>query len=329
MKNPYKSNHDWGRGVALSSLNSVITDILRSRDFTVSERGGDFLARKDEVEVLFCIVEEVNEAKVKEFLDRTSSFLGKRVIASLVPLPDSIARALPSGIIVWDRQAIEHELGRVHIERILGNRDHGLVDEFIADDYPRMVTAEELERLGVLEVGERIVKPVLEPNDVQEIGSRTVGGFKFRLELVPHYLYRYACALFIDEVKLGMQDGQVAINALTHKPTEWPDSTEFVFNLEQSHQRLEPAIDPDESRTLALDEITRIHSSERDVVRDSGSVTVTERKKVSPKRDDIVLESMGIYYLPVWCVEGVKGVMILNASTGKVISEDYYSKDLS
>jgi hypothetical protein len=51
---------------------------------------------------------------------------------------------------------------------------------------------------------------------------------------------------------------------------------------------------------------------------------MTEKKLVSPKSDSIELEDMGIFYLPIWCIEGVKGVMILNASTGKIISEDYY-----
>ena len=303
--------------------------MLRARDFRVGERDGHMLGYKGEVEVLFCLLEEWSEDRLSAFLESTRTFPGKRVVASLQPIPEAVMKALPDGITIWDREAIEQEIGRVHIERIVGNREHGLVDEFVADDYPKMVTAEDLETIGIVEVGEKIVKPVLEPDDVKEIGTRTVGGFRFKLELVPHYLYRYACSLYIDEHKLGVQEGTLAINALTHKSSEWPEKPELVFNLDQSHQRLEPSIDIEEGRTIALDEIVAKHTAERDVVRETGSVTVTERKKVSPRRDEIVLETMGVFYLPVWCVEGVKGVIILNAGTGKVISEDYYSKDLS
>ena len=49
-----------------------------------------------------------------------------------------------------------------------------------------------------------------------------------------------------------------------------------------------------------------------------------ERKVLSPRSEDIVLRGVGLYYLPIWCVEGVHGVMIINAGTGKIISEDYY-----
>ena len=55
-----------------------------------------------------------------------------------------------------------------------------------------------------------------------------------------------------------------------------------------------------------------------------GGVTVTERKRVAPQAEDIELVSQGMFYLPIWCVEGVHGVLIINAGTGKIVSEDYY-----
>ncbi|QLH74846.1 MAG: hypothetical protein HPY73_04930 [Methanomassiliicoccales archaeon] len=313
----------------MSSLKALVYDIMHSRDFGVVERDGLIHCKKGDVEVVFFIMEMPDERKLDEFVSRTKGLAGRKVIATLSRLPEGFMNKVPSGIIVWDREAIEHEIGRVHIERIVGNREAGLVDEFVADDYPRTVSAEDLDKFDVLEVGERIVKPIVNVDAAKEIGARTVEGFRFRLELVPHYLFRYACALYIDHHRLGMQEGTLAINALTNETVEWPENMELVLTIDQSHQRLEPRIDIDESKAFALDEIMARHTAERDVVRESGNVTVTERKKVSPKRDEIVLESLGIHYLPVWCVEGVKGVMVLNAGTGKIISEDYYSKDLS
>ncbi|MFA5312503.1 MAG: hypothetical protein WC375_04170 [Methanomassiliicoccales archaeon] len=313
----------------MSSLKAIVYEIMHSRDFGVVEEEGLLHCRKGDIEVLFYLMEEADSKKFEDFVSRSRSFEGRKVLAALSKLPDDLMSKLPKDIIVWDREAIEHEIGRVHIERVVGNKDPGLVDEFAADDYPKLVSAEELDRLEILEVGDKIVKPIVNANDAKEIGAKTVKGFRFRLELVPHYIYRYACALYIDEHRLGMQEGTIAINAMTNEPAEWPDNTEFVLSIDQTHQRLEPMIDIDESRALVLDEIMTRHTAERDVVKESGNVTVTERKKVMPKRDEIVLESLGVYYLPVWCVEGVNGVMVLNAGTGKVISEDYYSQDLS
>jgi hypothetical protein len=31
-----------------------------------------------------------------------------------------------------------------------------------------------------------------------------------------------------------------------------------------------------------------------------------------------------VFYIPIWCVEGIHGIMIVNAGTGKIVSEDYY-----
>jgi hypothetical protein len=63
-------------------------------------------------------------------------------------------------------------------------------------------------------------------------------------------------------------------------------------------------------------------------VRESGPAVITERKLVAPKRDEIVLEDLGLYYLPIWCVEGVRGVMVIDAGTGRTVSEDLYAQEL-
>jgi hypothetical protein len=144
------------------------------------------------------------------------------------------------------------------------------------------------------------------------------------LELVPHYVFNYKAPLYIDDNKLGVETGLLAVNALTHKVDAWPADLDIVFSLELTHKRLEPLIDTDEARSLVKQEVMKRHTFERDIVKEENHVTMTEKKLVSPKIDAIELEDMGIFYLPIWCVEGVKGVMILNASTGKIISEDYY-----
>jgi hypothetical protein len=290
----------------------------------VTEQDGFLLAKKGEVEVIICLIGAGEEKTLPAFLDRFRAFTGKKLVVSLIPLPEVPPEKLDPGLIIWDRDAVAHEIGRTRIEHLVGERDHGLVDELLATDYPRMVSAAELSKLQEAEVGEKIVRPTIDVHDVKEIGMRTVGGFRHRLELVPYYVFDYSCKIVLDGAQVAIERGRLSINALTKKVEEWNSKVEVVFALEQGHRRLEPAIEPDAAANLIRMEVQRLFTTERELVSDEGSVTVTERRKVAPKPEDIELVSQGLFYLPIWCVEGVHGVLIINAGTGKIMSEDYY-----
>jgi hypothetical protein len=60
------------------------------------------------------------------------------------------------------------------------------------------------------------------------------------------------------------------------------------------------------------------------MVREIGQVTMTERVMVQPRLDQRSVRPLGLIYVPIWCVEGTKGVMVINASNGKVLSEEYF-----
>jgi hypothetical protein len=311
-------------GALVASLRSYMVEILQSRDFESIDRDGYLIGKKGTLEVAFCLIGAGEAGNLPAFLDSFKTFKGKKVIVALEPLPEVPPERLDQNIIVWDREAVEREIGRLHVERLVGEKDHSLVDELVADDYPRMVSSEELERLQSTEVGDRIIRPIIDVGDVREIGMRTVGGFRHRLELVPYHLYSYSCALYLGDAKVGEEKGSVAINELTRKAEPWTGNLDVVYALEVTHQRLEPTIDADTARALARQEVLRMHTSEREVVHDEGHTTLTEKKKVAPRESDITLEDRGVFYLPIWCVEGVHGVLIINAGTGKIMSEDYY-----
>ena len=102
----------------------------------MTERDGFLLAKKGDVEVIICLIGAGGEKALPAFLDRFRSFTGKKLVVSLVPLPEIPPEKLDPGLIIWDRDAVVHEIGRTHIERLVGDRDHGLVDELLATDYP-------------------------------------------------------------------------------------------------------------------------------------------------------------------------------------------------
>jgi len=317
--------HNQVDGANLSSLSSVIIEILKSREFEVTEKGDRLFGKKGTNEVVFLLLEGTDdETKIRSFLNEFKNFKGKRVIVSLQPISESSAALLDQSVTYWDREAVAREIGRTRIERVLGEHDHGLIDELIADDYPKIIAPEVLEEMQGTELSERIVKPVIDISDVKEISRQTVGGFRYRLELVPYFVYQYSCDLYIDKIKVGSERGHLSVNALTGKVEPWNENVDIVLTLEHAYKRLEPMLEVEEAKKLVKSEVVRIHTHEQEIIRDTGQVTIVEKKTVSPNPDEVVVKELGVFYIPIWCVEGIHGVMILNAGNGKIISEDYY-----
>jgi len=311
-------------GALVASIKGSVTEVLQSRGFKVAEQEPFLLAKKGEVEVAICLIGAGEERLLPAFLDKFKRFKGTKLIVSLVPVPEIPPEKLDGNVIVWDREALAHEIGRTHLERLVGDRDDGLVDELVADDYPKLMTQADLGKLEGAEVGERIIRPTVDSRDVKEIGMRTVGGYRQKLELVPYYVFDFSCPLYIGDELVGEEKGRLGVNALTKRVEPWNEMLEVVYSLEQDHRKAKPTFDEQVAIDLAKKEVVRLHSGEREVVRDEGQVTITEKKKVAPRPDDVHLESKGIFYLPIWCVEGIHGVMIINAGTGKIVSEDFY-----
>jgi len=304
----------------MTTLPTVLKEILESRGFLV-DMNGDFVhGRKEGIELNFYPYDRHSPAAIEEFQKALPGLRGKVVLCALVPLAESTATSFPPEVVIWDREAVEHEVGRTRIEELVGEEDHGLIDELYADDYPD-VPAEGFQELAE---EERIAPLRLDLKEVVEISARTVGGFSHRLELVPHYIFSYDVPLFVGEGRIGSKDGLLAVNALTKIVEPWVEMPQTVTRLEQGHKRLEPVLEEEEAGGIAHLAVEKEHTYERDMVRENGQVTMTERVMVHPRLDQGSIKSLGIIYVPIWCVEGTKGVMVLNASTGKVLSEDYF-----
>jgi hypothetical protein len=78
-------------------------------------------------------------------------------------------------------------------------------------------------------------------------------------------------------------------------------------------------MDFEKARQLAHDTISKEYKSHTETVKDFGHSEIIERNRA--KEDAITIEPKGLVYLPVWCVEGKKGAMIVNSSSGKIVSE--------
>jgi hypothetical protein len=302
----------------MTTLTAVLKEILEARGFLVDQEGPFVHGRRENVELYFYPYARHSPAAMEEFSRSAPSLKGKVVLAALVPLAESVLLGLPSHVVVWDREAVEHEIGRTRIERMVGEEDHGLIDDLYADDVPQ------LDQGIHLSEEERIVPLHMSLQDVVELSAKAVGGFSHRLELVPHYVFSYEAPLFVGEGRIGSKEGIMSVNALTKVVEAWGEVPDTVPRLDQGHKRLEPLLEEEEAATLAKGAVESEHTYERDMVRENGQVTMTERVTVRPRLEAGSVRSLGLFYVPIWCVEGTKGVMILNASTGKVLSEDLF-----
>jgi hypothetical protein len=226
---------------------------------------------------------------------------------------------MPAGVVIWDREAVEHEIGRTKIEELVGEEDHGLIDDLFADDYPEVADDQQ-----DLSDEERITPLLLTLQEVVELSAKSVGGFSHRLDLIPHYIFSYDVPLYVGEGRIGNKEGLLAVNALTKAVDAWGEMPSTVPRLDQGHKRLEPTMEEEDAVSLVRTAVEKEHTYERDMVRENGQVTMTERVLVHPRLDEGAFKPLGLIYVPFWCVEGTRGVMVLNASTGKVLSEEHF-----
>jgi hypothetical protein len=179
--------------------------------------------------------------------------------------------------------------------------------------------------LGDLEVlQEAMVRPTLDREDVVEIGNKTVDGFNYILDLVPYFLFEYTSAVEEDG-EIHESKGTIGVNALTLSPELWEHGLERVDGIEYFDRKREPKIDEKEAFEIALKRALDLGTVVKETVKERNGATIEEKKSVKPKKEDVQLEGLGLVYLPIWCVEGSKGSIIINASTGKILKEDIYS----
>ena len=74
----------------MTSLRAVISEILQSRDFQVSERDGFLTGKRKDVEVIFLLLADRDDKAISDFTEHFKEFKGKRVIATLLPLPEAV-----------------------------------------------------------------------------------------------------------------------------------------------------------------------------------------------------------------------------------------------
>ncbi len=305
----------------MNTLKDHLTEILRSRDFEVAEKNGYLYGSREDVSVVVLVASDMLADDVQDFVRNVSDFQGRKIVASIGKLDEGVQTVLQKqGIYYWDREDVEHEIGSLQLRSLGSEAVKSLLDEVISDELPQRPAEPPEQSIPVIvesavERSERIVKPNFSLEDVKYLARHEVQGYRYDLELVPHYLFHYV--LNIEDGK--QRAGIVAVNALTEQIETWRWGFELVDSIDIQHTRREPKVDQEKAGELAREAITKEYRSFTEQVKDFGHSEIIERKK--PHKDPMVIEPKGLVYLPVWSVEGKGGAMIVNSSSGKIISE--------
>lgn len=309
----------------MATLKDHLTEILKSRSFNVQEKDGYLYGRREDVSVVVMAASDMLIEDVQDFVGNVSGFSGRKIVASLAKADESVQEYLQrSGIHYWGREEIEHELGHLQLETISEQKGRSLIDDIVSDETPQRLVEPPDHAIPVIvessrEQTEKIVKPNFMLEDIKYLARHEVQGNKFDLELVPHYLFHYV--LRLDEGK--QKAGIAAVNALTSSVETWRWGFELVDTIDLPHSKREPKIDGEKATEIAKDMVSKEYKSHIETVKDFGHSEIIERKSVG--KESVLLEPKGLVYLPVWCVEGMRGAMIVNSSSGKIISEHVHT----
>ncbi len=305
----------------MATLKDHMVKILESREFSVQERDGYLYGRRDDISLVVMAAGDMLLEDVQDFVKNVSGFSGRKIVASLGKVDGDVQAFLQkSGVHYWSREEIEHEVGSLQLETVVNGRGKSLIDEVISDEMPQKLAEPPEQSIPVIlesaeERTERIVKPNISLEDVKYLARHDIQGYKFDLELVPHYLFHFVLTLANGHQKAGI----AAVNALTSHVETWRWGFELVDSIDLPNSKREPKIDFETARQIAQDMVAKEYKSHTETVKDFGHSEIIERK--GPKKEAVEIEPKGLVYLPVWCVEGTNGAMIVNSSSGKIISE--------
>jgi hypothetical protein len=227
---------------------------------------------------------------------------GERAIVVVLAGADlkSLSEAESRGVEVWDRERFRREIGDLLMDEAFGRSEAAAEKD-----------AEEPERIE-----EGVAEPSVARERALEMAAR-VGPFRCEMVHVPWYLLQV-------EVR-GSERRRVAlaVNAISGEVRPWKKWFNVRKEAPWPHVDREPKFDSRRACELATEALREMLASS-ETRKEHGSVTVVKKDFESIGEQNVRVTGAGLFQMPHWCVEGVRGMMVINAATGAVVEESYF-----
>ncbi len=170
--------------------------------------------------------------------------------------------------------------------------------------------------------GASTIRPRIGQEEVEALVAGV--GVHYTLRLVPYFLAPYQVRAPSAHGGAGVVSNHVvAVNALNRRAEIWePQEHELVADLPGHHPRLHPEITEPQALAIALQGIRRHHTVNVDHTEQHGEAIVIETRRLPPAIGDIEIGPRVLIYVPFWYVEGNDGRVVLDAVTGRRMSEE-------
>lgn len=290
--------------IAVKSFYEILEDLLEYDGYKLLFGGEGKLVGKcgDKIRSMVIAGENVTETDLKDLEDSE----GEKILLVF----EEVDEEVPDDVEVWDRERLIERIGEMTLEK-------SIIEGATEGEEGLKGPAEKVDFDIVHKKKEATLKPIMSFEHVTELGDKMVKGFRYRLELVPHYLYHYR----VEKPSGDEVDGELYLNAISGTRNFWEKPFERVGDIKRSHFKLEPNIPRDEGKERAVGAIRDEHSERKKETWEEEGTTIVEKGETSPSEENIDMEEMGIVYVPMWAVEGTEGIVIINAATGKIERE--------
>ena len=295
--------------VNVKNFYQILEELLEYEGYELIFRGEGKIVGKSDDEIRTVIVagEMIKDKDIEEIKDSE----GEVIIVLFEKFDGDKYPNLDSEVKIWDRDILIRKIGEMELEKsVLEGITEGKGGIKGPDkDFDFDITHKRKEAT---------LKPILDFEHISELGENLVKGFKYRLELVPHYMYTYN----LTESEGEQAEGKLYFNAISGRKNFWEKPFERVADIKRSHVKLEPNISKEDSKKKAKKAIIERHSEEKEEKWEEEGVTIVEKSEDTPEEKDIEIKEQGIVYVPMWAVEGTEGIVVINAATGKVEREE-------
>lgn len=145
------------------------------------------------------------------------------------------------------------------------------------------------------------------------------------LRLVPYYVYDFEAHLLLEgSLDAEVRKGRMGVDAALKRVQEWAQPLDVGelpregVDVDEKKVRLtEP-----EARKALLGELQGFVTRDVTMQEDDSEWSVVVRKKVTLAEDEIRLNPLGVFWVPLWRLTGKEGSVEINASTGEVVFEE-------